>query len=342
MPDKNNIPDYNLFAKYFAKETNIQETNKLESWVQLSSANRKTFDQMYFLWMQSVKTKTKHQIDSSAAWNKLQSRMHKQEKKLLIVKDEPSIYLRTAKNLLKLAAVLFIGWLIGYFVNTPKVSDVYLSQQTNLDTASVLLADQTSVKLNKNSELTYPEKFSKDKRVVKLKGEAFFKVKPNKKKPFIIEAGKAQIKVLGTSFNVKAYDTVNKISVTVKTGMVELRNTEVKAQKIVLIKGETGIIDYDNSKMFKVQNKLQNEAELYWLSKKLVFKHTELSIVVQTLSNIFNVDIKLANDSLNNCLLTVPFNNMNLDEILQVIAVTFDLKIERDGSQITLYGNGCN
>jgi len=342
MPNNNNIPNYDLFAKYFAKETNSQETNDLEAWVSASTENRKAFDRMYFLWLQSAKKQTEQKIDSSAAWNKLQGRIHTKKETLKIVEKEQNIFFRTAKNLLKVAAVLFIGWLIGYFVNNSSGEPMYLTQESKLDTTSVLLADQTSVKLNKNSELSYPEKFSKSKRVVKLKGEAFFKVKPNKEKPFIIETKKAQIRVLGTSFNVKAYDTINKISVSVKTGKVELSNTEQKRQKLILTKGETGVIDYDNNKIYKVESSLKNEAELYWLTKKLVFKQTELYIVTQTLSNIFDVNIKLDNDSLKTCPLTVPFEQMNLDEILQVIAVTFDLKIERKGKQITLYGKGCN
>ncbi len=220
MPDKIVIPNYDLFAKYFARETNTHETKELDDWVCESADNKKTFDRMYFLWMQSAKKEIEQKVESNLAWEKLQNRIHTPQKELKIVKKEQSIFLKTAKNFLKVAAVLFIGYTIGYFVDNYSSEPEYLSQETLADTVNVLLADQTSVKLNKNSKLTYPDKFKNDERKVKLKGEAYFEVTHNKEKPFIVETEIALIKVLGTSFNVKTYDTINKV--TVQSGKVEL------------------------------------------------------------------------------------------------------------------------
>ena len=342
MPNSNIIPKYDLFAKYFARETNALETKELENWVGESLENKKSFDRMYFLWMQSAKKDIEQKVNSNLAWEKIQKRIHSPKKNLIVLPKEQNIHLKTAKNLLKVAAVLFIGFLIGYLVENYPAEPQYLSQETFVDTVNIVLADQTSVKLNKNSKLTYPDKFKKDKRLVKLQGEAFFKVKHNKKKPFIVETKIARIKVLGTSFNIKSLDSINRVSVTVQSGKVELSGLNNQSQKLILTKGETGIIDNNKGEIYKEQNTLKNEATLYWLNKKLVFKQTELYIVTETLSNAFNVDIVLADDRIKSCPLETTFENLSLDEILQIIALTFDLKIEKTGSQITLKGEGCD
>ncbi|MEN8121939.1 MAG: FecR family protein [Bacteroidota bacterium] len=246
MTNKKVIPNYDLFAKYFATETNTHETKELENWVNESSENKKSFDRMYFLWMQSAKKDIEQKANSNLAWGKLQNRIHSPKNSLKIIPKKQNIYLRTAKNLLKVAAVLFSGFLIGYFVENYTSQPQYLTQETSVNTSNLVLADQTSVKLNKNSKLTYPDKFKKDKRLVKLNGEAFFKVKHDKEKPFIVETKIARIKVLGTSFNVKTLNTINRVSVTVQSGKVELSGLKNQDQKLILIKGETGIIDNKN------------------------------------------------------------------------------------------------
>ena len=342
MPNSNIIPNYDLFAKYFARETNAQETKELENWVSESPENKKSFDRMYFLWMQSAKKDLEQKVNSNLAWEKLQNRIHSPKKRLKIVPKEQGIYLKTAKNLLKVAAVLFIGYLIGYFVENYPTEPEYLSQETSVGTTNIILADLTSVKLNKNSKLTYPDKFKKENRLVKLKGEAFFEVTHDEKKPFIVETKIARIKVLGTSFNIKTLDTIDRVSVTVQSGKVELSGLNNQGQKLILIKGETGIIDNDTGKIYKEQNTLKNDAALYWLNKKLVFKKTELYIVTATLSNVFNVDIILGNIEIKSCLIDVTFEDSGLDEILQVIATTIDLKIERNDGQIILNCDACN
>ena len=139
MPNNNIIPNYDLFAKYFARETNAKESIELENWVSESVENKKSFDQMYFLWMQSAKKEIEQKVNSNLAWEKLQNRIHAPEQKLKIVPQEQSIYLRTAKNLLKVAAVLFIGYIIGYFVDNYPSDPQYLSQETTVDTANIVL-----------------------------------------------------------------------------------------------------------------------------------------------------------------------------------------------------------
>ncbi len=85
-----------------------------------------------------------------------------------------------------------------------------------------MLEDGTVIMLKPNSSIEYPEKFSKSDRKVQLTGEAFFNVTKDKSRPFIIGTADVTIKVLGTSFNVMAYEGAKEISVAVKTGKVSV------------------------------------------------------------------------------------------------------------------------
>ena len=100
------------------------------------------------------------------------------------------------------------------------------------------------VTLNSNSKLEFPAKFASDKREVTITGEAFFEVKPNPEKPFVINAGGAQVKVLGTSFNVSAYPKTDAVEVIVKTGKVQVtqktEQLEAETNEVILTPGEKG------------------------------------------------------------------------------------------------------
>ena len=82
--------------------------------------------------------------------------------------------------------------------------------------------DGSIVTLNRNSKLIFPKHFTKNVREVTITGEAFFDVKPNTSKPFIINAGNVQVKVLGTSFNVCAYPGTETVEVVVESGKVQV------------------------------------------------------------------------------------------------------------------------
>lgn len=103
---------------------------------------------------------------------------------------------------------------------------------------SLVLSDGTRVWLNAESELEYPVAFGSEKREVRLSGEAFFEVARDESRPFYVMVGEVQTRVLGTSFNIKAYDDDAHISTTLFTGKVEVSPLKDVAKKVVLAPGE--------------------------------------------------------------------------------------------------------
>ncbi len=244
--------------------------------------------------------------------------------------------------ILRIAAVVALAFLLGalgyqYFYKSAFVSQnqmVVLSEPLN----SFELPDGTKVSMNSDSKLYFPEKFEGNTREITLEGEAFFDVEPNPTKPFIINAGKAQIKVLGTSFNVNAYPGSDKVEVIVKTGKVRVARKTTNASAIgelILAPGDRGTLLNANDVLLKSKN--DDDNFLAWKTHNLIFRETSLGDVIATLEKVYKTDIDIADDETKKLLLTGQYNDYSLDFILEVIASTLQLEITKEGNRYFLY-----
>ena len=241
--------------------------------------------------------------------------------------------------LVRLAAVFVIGLLVLtiYRYQSQQLEQVYLASSDSTITNSPL-PDGTIISLNHLTTIEYPEGFSQNERRVKLNGEAFFKVKRDTTKPFIIEAQEAIITVLGTSFNVKALEEDVAVEVLVEEGLVELSNPD-HTQYTKLHVGEKGIFIKETN---EVKKETDIDAEsLYWLNKTLLFRNTNLSAVFETLERLYSVEIQVENQLILNCQLTAKFSNESIDHIIDHISTIFELEIVKDDDNILIQGNGC-
>jgi len=246
-----------------------------------------------------------------------------------------------ANPLMRVAAAILVVVLLsvaGYEIvanrsASPKMLEISSTDQI---VKSFILPDGTLVSLNSNTQLKYPKKFGKETREVSIEGEAFFEVKPNKNKPFIIHAGNAQIKVLGTSFNVSAYPRAKLIEVIVETGKVQVLNnlTEPKlTNELILNPGDKGTLVFSSNALLKTTN--QDPNFMAWKTHNLIFRATSLSEVIGNLEKVYKVNIRLDNPKLNGLLLTAHFNDYPLEFILKVIETTFQMETQKiDGQYI--------
>lgn len=341
--DYKNINEEHLIA-YLTGDADTTLIQKVEEWLSLSPENAAKIDEIEKIWLESGKLNPAPvPVDIDAAWNKLSSRIDSSDNKVVKLNIEKKGITKFTRTLLRVAAVLILAvgaWsIIIYTLNGNK-------QQTLLSQNSVInekLSDGSKVSLNANSKLIYPEEFAGKTREVELEGEAFFEIEPNKEKPFIIHSENANIKVLGTSFNVKAYSDLKEIEVAVNTGVVMLftvNSATNDTTSVILHVGEKGIYNKENKTVEK--SGTVSADELYWLNRTLIFKETELKKVIEMLQDCYNVTITVENDNANTCRLNAIFKNESIDEILDVIAASFNLKVVKDKDKnYTLNGNGC-
>jgi len=270
------------------------------------------------------------------AWEKVKLRIHNQS-----ASKQVKMRKLISNPLFRIAAAILFGALLltsGYemFYKPAASSELLEISANNQVLNKFTLSDGTLVSLNSNTKVFYPKKFGQKTREVSIEGEAFFEVKPNKNKPFIIHAGKAQIKVLGTSFNVSAYPGKKLVEVIVKTGKVQVLNKmakTVETNELILTPGEKGTLVYSNNSFLKTTN--QDLNFLAWKTRNLIFNATSLSEVVENLEKVYKVNIRLADPKLNGLLLTAQFNDYSLDFILSVIETTFKIEVQKvDGQYI--------
>jgi transmembrane sensor len=294
----------------------------VKKWIADDVSNQKYFDQFKLIWDSSKQLAAQSTVDENKAWQKFQSRIHIRNEAIPLKKKFP--WMRIAATAALLISVGLITYLLLGKQGTTNEREI-LAQQTVVNDT---LPDGSMVTLNKRAFLFYKEKPGKT-REVRLKGEAFFNVVPDKKKPFIIQANDVIVTVVGTSFYVKAGNGITEI--VVETGIVQVTRND---KTIELRPGEkTTVSDSDSVLVEKeVTDKLHN----YYRSKEFVCDNTPLWKLVEVLNEAYDTNIVIANDELKDLRLNVPFINESLDQVLNVVSLTLRIKVTRDGDQIIL------
>jgi ferric-dicitrate binding protein FerR (iron transport regulator) len=311
-----------LLVKYLLSETTAEEREQVKKWLDADVSNLAYYNGLKQVWDTSRQLAAVSAVDE---WKKFRKRIS--EKKETGTSVHPVRF-----GWMKVAAAVIIvisAGLVGYWLfnrgNTMKEMIVQAQQTVINDT----LPDRSVVTINKNSSISYPSKFKGGTRKVVLKGEAFFNVEPDKKEPFVISVNDVQVTVVGTSFNVKSSD--GSTEVVVETGVVRV----TKAGKTVELKaGEKLITGAKDTVLVKeeVSDRLYN----YYRTKEFVCDDTPLWKLVDKLNEAYNANIVIGRNELRDLPLNTTFNNESLDQVLNVISLTFNIKVARDGDTIIL------
>jgi transmembrane sensor len=333
-------PDWDLAAKNLAGETNKIDRENLQKWEQEDPEHSHELARLDDAWTLSGNEKVLYKIDENKAWINVSSKIVNKEKKSthrtsLRILSFP--FVKMAAGFLLLAAIA-----AGLYMVTGKLhSSSGMMTVSNEESNALIfkLPDGSQVSLNKGAKLDYPVRLNDPTREVSLSGEAFFEVKPNPLKPFIVHTQNASVKVLGTSFNVAAYKETDEVKVVVETGKVELQPDMQGVQKVVLEKGNFGSYHSNESKADKGTNSDINY--LSWKTHMIRFDETPLQKVTEVLNRTYHSEINLSGQQLKNCRFTDTFSDESLETVIKVLQKAFDLKIENRDHKILLSGKGC-
>lgn len=343
MKEQHNDIDFILVGKYLDGSASEKEQKRIEKWLNESAENRKEFDRIKTIWNRS---EFPHEgetvvVDTDAAWQKLRTRISGSspgERTIRMIPENDDPRRNITSYLLRIAAVIVVAIGLYTIYNNFLKQPEMVSLVAESEITESALPDESRVTLNENTTLTYPEKFVRDKRIVELEGEAFFEVTRNVEKPFVVRVPEAVIEVLGTSFNVRALETEPEVTVTVQEGKVMLSDREDIAY-VVLGKNEKGVLNKETGHIEKHVS--TDESELFWKTRTLIFRDTQLSKVFETLEKLFEVEIIMLNGTFGDCLLSAKFQDQDIDEILANIAVNFNLVISRKNDVFEISGDGC-
>lgn len=266
-------------------------------------------------------------IDVDKAWERLNGRI--EAEKPVITMQRPSFFQTFARIAATVVIVAGIGWLL-FEVGAPgKVTVASAADEKNIE---LLLADGSRIYLNRDSKLTYPKEFGRNNRKVSLRGEAFFDIAPDASRPFIIDAGKASVRVLGTSFNVMTDNGHNEVEVYVSSGKVMLSSTD-GSRSVTLEPDYVGKV----SEAASSQALNTNINYLSWHTELLVYDGARLEVVFEDLKRTFNIEIRAGDPAINDYRLTSPFEHQPQDTIIKLICTTFNLRSVREEGAYTLY-----
>jgi ferric-dicitrate binding protein FerR (iron transport regulator) len=227
-------------------------------------------------------------------------------------------------ELLKIAAI-FIVTVIGVYAfmyqkkSAPKMHTLYVPPGQRTE---IILSDGTKVYLNSGSKLRFPEYFSDDNRAVELNGEGFFEVTNNPSRPFVIKAQQYDVRVLGTEFNVIAYDSHELFEVSLLKGAIDIGSPLMKnrisiepAYKFRKQGGESVISIIDNYNYFR------------WKEGLICFENEPLASLIAKLELYYDVKIEVRAPFLSTHIYTGKFRIRDgVEHVLRVLQLELKFK----------------
>lgn len=261
-------------------------------------------------------------IDVEKNWHQLHARMHHHKQKNQLLTWIRNIAAMLLLPLLGLSAYLY------YQTNTLKSKSVGLLETTTAYgvRTKITLSDGSEVWLNSGSTLSYPERFTEDKRQVTLSGEAFFKVKSDKDHRFDVQTSDGiTVSAYGTEFNVQAYAEEPDIKATLAEGHIQIDQINQPASQ-ELIPGEQAVYSRHTQQM--QVRKANLLVETAWKDGKLVFRRTPMEEIAKQLSRHFNVNIQLQGKEIFDYTYSATFTTETLAEILSLLEKTAPIRCE--------------
>ena len=251
-------------------------------------------------------------------------------------------YLKYAAIILMVVVSSVALYLNKDYLSKPVQSNQFLTKTTLPGQKSIIdLADGSRIYLNSSSTITYPKVFDY-KRKFYLEGEAFFEVKPDKTRPFIVIANDLKTTVLGTSFNIDARPNINKVAITVKTGKVAVSRIDSVVDdnnSLAVLSQFQKLTYFENDFIIESLDKVDKVTG--WINNHFIFEKTPLKDIISVLEYNYGVNIHMENEIIGNCKLTATFRDESLYYVLNAIKQAADIKFKINGTNVILNGKGC-
>lgn len=267
--------------------------------------------------------------------SKIYSRLDRVNKRIGHIQKQP-IKVPLYRKLSRVAAVLIPLFIVagGYLYhqsNQDNIIEIYVAYG---EEKHVFLPDSSEIWINAGSIIKYPKEFKGNQRLVELDGEAYFSVRRDESKPFIVNTENLSVNVLGTKFNVKAYSNEELVTTTLTSGKIEVESEEQSQ----ILKPNEQLSFNKKTSAINITEIPSNETDA-WISGQLIFTDASFNEILQSLERRFNTsfDISGFNISTDKKYTIKFYQKENLDEILTVLdeVIGFSYKKKQDRIVIT-------
>ena len=314
-----------LIVKYLQNNLSLQEQHQLSKWLEEDEQNKETLRRMEVYWRdygldlevieQLVKGNLARRIENEQVGN--------------------TVISFSIRNLIRVAAMLIVAGTIIFSlyrlyevepVEQPLTYEMIEKKSALGEKVTIKLPDGSTVKLNSGSSITYPQHFQQGKREVILKGEGFFEITKDLQSPFIVKVNRAMVRVLGTSFNINAKGSSNKVIVGVKTGQVKVSNEQ---QTISRILEPYDLVVYNDENQLMRQSKISDPELIFgWTDQLLVFEDSQFKDILNTMTNWYGVEFILSINIESNRVYTSRFENPTLKSVMESLSYVYDFNYE--------------
>lgn len=254
-------------------------------------------------------------------------------------------YLRLTAVAASIILMLVAGW---WFTSTKVVDEKSMAKKApailhpvtyKKGKKYIRLQDGSTVLLNEGSKLDYPDEFKGKLREVTLTGEAYFDIKHDPSRPFIVHTGKVNTVVLGTAFNIKAYPAEHEITVTVTRGKVKVGDNK-KTFGVITPNESISVNTVVNT--YK-EEKVNAEYVIEWKKEYLVLDDITLEDASALINARYHINVSFSKESLRQCRISATFlDNESLEQVLTVItAVVNATYTMQPNDQVIISGEGC-
>jgi transmembrane sensor len=308
-----------LIIKFFAGEISDIEIDILKAWLEEDPANRRIFDEENELWQESgIMTKLSH-FKTDKAWINLITQLHNGEnnveKVVILNKNNFRIFIAAAS----IACIIGIGGLFLWLTEKSSDNQVIVASTTistnEGEKANIFLADSTQVIINSGSTLEYTTDYI-NRRVVKLSGEAYFNVRTNPEKPFVVQLNdNMNVYATGTRFNVLAYPNESRIETTLESGKIKI---SILGKETIDVRSGQQVVYFTKTKNALVMD-VATETYTSWTENKLRLIDTPFEEALRRISRRYNVTFEIRNRDLLDLKYTATFIDESIEEVMQML-----------------------
>ena len=320
-----------LILKYLNEELSAKEWEELQVWMKKREENQLYLNKLEAYWKDSegdmIAVKRK-------IWNDLENRINPQNQ------PTQTLPISNLWKYLKVAAILLIISTLSlttYYSNNTNDADVSIlmveKETMPGQKVTTKLPDGSTVTLNAESKIKFPEKFNSEKRELELFGEAFFEVTHDPDRPFYVKSNGSIVKVLGTSFNIRTYESENMISVAVATGRVSFTSPEAN-EEIVLMPNE--MISYENGQNEIIKKQVDPLKVFGWRDRVLYFKNEGLDEIIEEVERWYGVRVIVKGDFDSHGNFTGEFRNKSLENVLIGLSYLYEFDYSIENGIVTL------
>lgn len=308
-----------LLEKYLLGKCTAEEISFLERWIQTDEAAALMEEMIAQQWDERFLSAPP---DHQRLYEKIRRQLPKQKSESSVQSRDrrPSRWRYSAVAALLLIAGAAVFLFLKDEPSTPNPAPALTTKETKRgQKTTITLSDGTRVILNAESSFTYPGQFADSVRRVSLRGEGYFEVAEDARRPFVVSTATVETRVLGTSFNLRSYPEDTATQVALLSGMVKVRRSQPTSDtsSLLLLPGRMAVYLSSSNTLSEID--FDSTALTAWKENTLYFRQAGYQDIITTLQRWYGVTIEYQSDREPDWSYNGEFKNKSLNYVLQSI-----------------------